>query len=83
MIHLEFDRRNFMRVGGISAGLSTIGLTDIQGADAPSCLLPNDKSVIWIWLGGGATQVDTTPPPAFVPPLSSPTVISAVVLAYD
>ena len=52
MIHLEFDRRNFMKVGGISAGLSTIGLTDIQGADAPACLLPNDKSVIWVWLGG-------------------------------
>ena len=62
MIHLQFDRRNFMKVGGISAGLSTIGLTDIQGAEAPVCLLPNDKSVIWVWLGGGATQVETFDP---------------------
>ena len=51
-----------MKVGGISAGLSAMGLTDIQGADAPVCLTPNDKSVIWIWLGGGATQVETFDP---------------------
>ena len=62
MIRLDFDRRSFMKVGGISAGLSAIGLTDIQGADAPVCLSPNDKSVIWVWLGGGATQVETFDP---------------------
>ena len=62
MIKLEFGRRNFMKVGGISAALSAIGLTDIQGEDSPTCLLPNDKSVIWVWLGGGATQVETFDP---------------------
>jgi len=51
-----------MKVGGISAALSAIGLTDIQGEDSPTCLLPNDKSVIWVWLGGGATQVETFDP---------------------
>ena len=62
MIKLEFGRRNFMKVGGISAALSAIGLTDIQGEDSPTCLPPNDKSVIWVWLGGGATQVETFDP---------------------
>jgi hypothetical protein len=51
-----------MKVGGISAALSAIGLTDIQGEDSPTCLPPNDKSVIWVWLGGGATQVETFDP---------------------
>ena len=62
MIQLEFGRRNFMKVGGISAALSAIGLTDIQAENSPTCLLPNDKSVIWVWLGGGATQVETFDP---------------------
>ena len=62
MIHLNFDRRNFIKVGGISAGLSALGLTDIKAENAPVCLPPNDKSVIWIWLGGGATQVETFDP---------------------
>ena len=59
MIDLQFNRRDFMRVGSISAGLSAIGLSDIKAEDAPLCLSPNDKSVIWVWLGGGATQVET------------------------
>jgi len=62
MIHLNFDRRNFIKVGGISAGLSALGLTDIKAENAPVCLPPNDKSVIWVWLGGGATQVETFDP---------------------
>ena len=62
MIDLQFNRRDFMRVGGISAGLSAIGLSDIKAEDAPLCLSPNDKSVIWVWLGGGATQVETFDP---------------------
>tara|TARA_B100000676_G_scaffold306956_1_gene364292 strand:+ start:962 stop:2197 length:1236 start_codon:yes stop_codon:yes gene_type:complete len=62
MIDFQFNRRDFMRVGGISAGLSAIGLSDIKAEDAPVCLSPNDKSVIWVWLGGGATQVETFDP---------------------
>ena len=62
MIDLQFNRRDFMRVGGISAGLSAIGLSDIKAEDAPVCLSPNGKSVIWVWLGGGATQVETFDP---------------------
>ncbi len=62
MIDIQFNRRNFLRVGGISLGLSSLGLTDIKAQDAPLCLSPNNKSVIWVWLGGGATQVETFDP---------------------
>ena len=48
MIDLQFNRRDFMRVGGISAGLSAIGLSDIKAEDTPVCLSPNGKSVIWV-----------------------------------
>lgn len=62
MINLQFNRRDFMKVGGISTAMSAVGLTDIQAADSPVCLSPNDKSVVWVWLGGGATQVETFDP---------------------
>lgn len=60
MINLNIDRRNFMQIGGISASLSAIGLSDLHAQD--TCLTPDDKSVIWVWLGGGATQVETFDP---------------------
>lgn len=61
MLDLYFNRRDLMRIGSIGAGLSAIGLSDIHADDA-ACLLPNDKSVVWVWLGGGATQVETFDP---------------------
>ena len=61
MINLNFNRRDFMKIGGIGAGFSAVGLSDLSASE-DVCLLPNDKSVIWIWLSGGATQVETFDP---------------------
>ena len=35
MIDLQFNRRDFMRVGGISAGQSAVGLSDIKAVIGP------------------------------------------------
>ena len=61
MLDLQFNRRDFMRVGGIGAGLSAVGLSDLHAGKA-AFLSPNNKSVVWVWLGGGATQVETFDP---------------------
>lgn len=55
MIDFNFNRRDFLRVGSITSALSVIGLSDI----AFSQELNKNKSVIWIWLGGGPTQFET------------------------
>jgi phenylpropionate dioxygenase-like ring-hydroxylating dioxygenase large terminal subunit len=58
MLDFIFNRRNFLRVGGISAAMSSIGLSDKafsqEGFDAYE-----DKAVVWLWLGGGPTQFET------------------------
>jgi|TARA_R110002020_G_scaffold194354_9_gene395141 hypothetical protein len=62
MLDFIFDRRNFLRIGSIGAGMSAIGLSDIglaaksaqEGFDAYK-----DKTVVWVWLGGGPTQFET------------------------
>tara|TARA_R110000824_G_scaffold10866_1_gene47507 strand:+ start:8856 stop:10094 length:1239 start_codon:yes stop_codon:yes gene_type:complete len=63
MINVEFDRRNFMQIGGISAGLSAMGLSDANAASLPN----NEKSVVWLWLGGGATHIETFDPKPLAP----------------
>ena len=58
MLDFIFNRRNFLRVGGISTAMSSIGLSDKafaqEGFDAYE-----DKAVVWLWLGGGPTQFET------------------------
>ena len=49
-------RRDFLKVGSVSAGLSSIGLPDISLADDGK---NSEKSVVWVWLGGGPTQFET------------------------
>jgi len=71
MMNLHFDRRDFMRIGSIGAGFTALGLSDLQAEEV--CLLPNDKSVVWVWLGGGATQVET-----FDPKPDAPSEVTAV-----
>ena len=61
------NRRNFLKVG--SLGLGGFGLADLlraRAGAAPS-RLASDTSVVWLWLGGGATHVET-----FDPKMSAP-----------
>ncbi len=58
MIDFIFDRRNFLRIGSIGAGMSAVGLSDfaLGSQDFTSY---KDKTVVWVWLGGGPTQFET------------------------
>ncbi len=58
MLDLTFNRRDFLRVGGLGAGLSVIPFSDTAMANS-NMMLPNSKSVVWVWLGGGPTQFET------------------------
>ena len=57
MLDFYFNRRDFLRVGSIGAGLSAVGLSD--KAMAAQEVSHDDKSVVWVWLGGGPTQFET------------------------
>ena len=46
------NRRSFLKAGVIGSSLT---FSDLSFADAPL----QDKSVIWVWLGGGPTQFET------------------------
>ena len=63
MINVQFNRRSFMQVGGISAGLSALGLSDAHAQSLPT----SEKSVVWLWLGGGATHIETFDPKPSAP----------------
>ena len=63
MFDIQFNRRDFMKVGGISAALSSVGLTDANAANLPT----GEKSVVWLWLGGGATHIETFDPKPSAP----------------
>ena len=58
MLDFNFNRRDFLRIGSIGAGMSTMGLSDVAFA-ADEELALKDKSVVWLWLGGGPTQFET------------------------
>ena len=58
MIDIFHNRRDFLRVGGIGAGMSAIGLSDRALAEEGTSEL-KDSSVVWVWLGGGPTQFET------------------------
>ena len=57
MLDFFFNRRDFLRVGSIGAGMTAIGLSDL--AMAQDSLSLQDKAVVWVWLGGGPTQFET------------------------
>ncbi|RLS57911.1 MAG: DUF1501 domain-containing protein [Planctomycetota bacterium] len=65
------SRRNFMRVGGLGLGAGAAGLTlsDLmrQRGLAAEGTGTRQKSVIWLWLGGGPTQVETFDPKMTAP----------------
>lgn len=56
------DRRNFLKIGSLGAGLSLAG-----GESFAEPLQNKGKSVIWIWLSGGATHVETFDPKPLAP----------------
>src|SRR4051794_20008123 len=57
----RFGRRDFMRVGALSlGGLSLAGLQQARAASAEKSL--GDKSVIFLFLHGGPSQIETFDP---------------------
>lgn len=57
MLNVNFNRRDFIKVGAIGGGLSYIPFSD--AAFAQEEMVSSDKSVVWVWLGGGPTQFET------------------------
>lgn len=67
-------RRDFLKVGTLGAtGFSLIDLLRSR-ASAESASTPANTSVVWLWLGGGATHVET-----FDPKMSAPREYRSVV----
>jgi len=61
-------RRDFLRVGAL--GLSSFMLSDLlrlRASESPSGKTTKNTSVVWLWLGGGPTHVET-----FDPKMSAP-----------
>jgi uncharacterized protein (DUF1501 family) len=59
------SRRNFLRVGGLSAmglGLSSVLRAEAQAAEDPAAPKAKAKSVILVYLGGGMSHHDTFDP---------------------
>ena len=62
------NRRDFLRVGALGAtGLMLPDLLRMRSAAADAGQPTRDTSVIWLWLGGGPTHVET-----FDPKMSAP-----------
>jgi hypothetical protein len=62
------SRRDFLRVGGL--GLGSLTLASILQGKAQAAeqgRRSSDKSVIWLWLGGGPTHVETFDPKMTAP----------------
>jgi len=57
MLDFYANRRDFLRIGSIGAGMSSLGLSDIAMGEETQEL--KDSSVVWVWLGGGPTQFET------------------------
>jgi hypothetical protein len=56
-------RRDFLKIGTLGlTGLSLSGLLRLQQAASASGKSVKDTSVVWLWLGGGATHIETFDP---------------------
>jgi hypothetical protein len=61
-------RRDLLRIGALGAGgLTLSGLLAARAEAASVGRRPRDASVVWLWLGGGPTHVET-----FDPKMSAP-----------
>ena len=61
-------RREFLKVGTLGAGAVTLPQLLAARAEAKAAGRPvKDTSVVWVWLGGGPTHIET-----FDPKLSAP-----------
>ncbi len=62
------SRRNFLRVGSLGmAGLTLPNLLRAKASAAATGASVNNKSVIWLWLSGGPTHVETFDPKMTAP----------------
>lgn len=62
------SRRDFLRVGGLGlTGISLAQMLQGRATAATSGVSGSDKSVIWLWLSGGPTQVETFDPKMTAP----------------
>lgn len=50
MISIKWNRRSFIKIGGLFPFFSQLSLAEE---------IKSDKSIIWLWLGGGASQFET------------------------
>lgn len=70
-----FRRRDMMKIGSLglgafgmgAQGLGLASLLRTRAARADAGLATKDTSVIWLWLGGGATHVETFDPKMTAP----------------
>ncbi|MHC4878932.1 MAG: DUF1501 domain-containing protein [Planctomycetota bacterium] len=61
-------RRDFLRIGTLGAGAVTLpGLLQARAEAAASGLASKNTSVIWVWLSGGPTHVETFDPKMTAP----------------
>ena len=57
------SRREFLRLGALGlTGLTLPGLLRLRSAAAASGQSVKDTSVVWLWLGGGPTHIETFDP---------------------
>ena len=49
-------RRDFLKAGSVVAGLNYLGMGSLQASQESKV---SEKSVVWVWLGGGPTQFET------------------------
>src|SRR5919108_1598086 len=68
-------RRAFLKIGALGlTGLSLPGLLRLRSAAAAEGKSVKDTSVVWLWLGGGPTHIET-----FDPKMSAPAEFRSVV----
>src|SRR5262249_48293215 len=63
-----FTRRNFLRVGALGAGALTLPmLLQARAQAAAAGQSTKDTAVVWLWLSGGPTHVETFDPKMTAP----------------